>query len=368
MIRPLHATLGVMSLVILTGCTTLPSFGPSSTAIDDAAVAVVSNPQDVLPFRIVDVSTSTLPVAVDDADRFPAGLREQALRTTDAQIDVGDHLDLRIWEVAENGLFATVGRRETTLPLVVAESGTINPPYAGTVTARGLTTANLRDVLLDRYRGQAIEPEIAVTVTQSQSRSIAVLGAVGSPGRMAIHAGGIRLLDLIAQAGGAADPAWETMITVRRDAIAATVSMSDILRIAENNIVALPGDVVSVAHVPRRFTVYGAVNQPGNVEIPSERATLAYLLAESGGLNDGVAQAKSVFVFRPKQPDIPVGSLRATAYRFDFSEPDAFLLASMFALSPTDIVYVTSAQAVNFQRFASLILSPVLGTATLTGN
>ncbi len=360
--------LRLLGVLLLAGCATLPAFGPSAAAIDEAAADVVAQDQDVLPYRIVEISPATLPQTEDVAQRFPAVLRQQTLRTTDARIDVGDRLDIRIWEIAEDGLFATAGRRETSLPLVVAESGTISAPYAGTVTARGLTAPDLRALLLDRYRGQAIEPEIAVTIAETPSRSVTILGAVNAPGRSMIPSRGIRLLDLIAQAGGTPHAPWETMVTVRRDATTATLAMSDILRSAANNIVILPQDVVSLAHVPRRFAVYGAVNQPGNVEVPLETATLAYLLAETGGLNDGVAAATSVFVFRPVAAGGSDDAVRAIAYRFDFSVPDAFFLAGMFTLAPTDIVYVTAAPVVDFQRFMSLVLSPVTGTVAAVRN
>jgi polysaccharide export outer membrane protein len=113
-----------------------------------------------------------------------------------------------------------------------------------------------------------------------------------------------------------------------------------------------------VGHAPRRFAVYGGVSRPSNIEIPLEAANLAYLLAEVGGLNDRVAQARSVYVFRTED-----GTRNATAYQFDFSRPDALLLAGAFQLEPSDITYVASADAADFQRFVSIVLSPLFGTA-----
>jgi len=113
-------------------------------------------------------------------------------------------------------------------------------------------------------------------------------------------------------------------------------------------------NMVSVAHVPRRFAVYGAIARPGNIEIPTAAAHLAYLLAEVGGLNDKVSEARSVFVFRPPASSDNSGTSPAIAYRFDFSRPDAFLLAGLFKLQPTDITYIASADAADFQKFVSI--------------
>lgn len=139
--------------------------------------------------------------------------------------------------------------------------------------------------------------------------------------------------------------------------------LAEISRSQTNNIVILPGDTVTVDHAPRRFAVYGGVSRPANIEIPVEHAHLAYLLAEVGGLNDRVAQTRSVFVFRPT-----ADAGLATAYQFDFSRPDALLLASAFRLMPTDITYVASADAADFNRFVSILLSPLLGTARSAGS
>ncbi len=346
---------------VLAGCTAMPSFGPSSAAVNAAAADVVANPDDVMPFRIVDVSISTLPVDDPAPRHFPQVLRQQALRAEDDVIAIADQLDIRIWEIAEDGLFATAGRRETVLPVVVSNTGTITAPYAGTVVAKGLTASELRTALLQRYQGQAIEPEIAVTIAATQSNAVTVLGAVRSPGRAIVPSRGIKLLDLMAQMGGTVHPAWETRVSLQRGSTTGAVLLTDILNEAGNNIIILPDDVINVDHIPRRFAVYGAINRPGNIAVPLEHAVLSYLLAEVGGLDDGVAQAKSVFVFRPATGS---ATNTATAYRFDFSVPDAFLLAGQFRLEATDIVYVTSAEAADLQRFLSTVLTPLVSTTS----
>jgi polysaccharide export outer membrane protein len=48
----------------------------------------------------------------------------------------------------------------------------------------------------------------------------------------------------------------------------------------------------------------------------------------------------------------------------DFSRPDALLLAGMFKLQPNDITYIASADAADFQKFVTILLSPLLGAAS----
>lgn len=342
---------------LLAGCSAMPAFGPDADAINRVALdgaAVI----DALPFQVVEVTAATLPAPAEAYSSFPATFQVQGFRDTDEVVGVGDHLEIRIWEVSEDGLFATAGNRETLLNVRVSNTGNITVPYANTILARGLTPSGLRTELLERYQGQAVEPEIAVAITSSEARSATVLGNVRSPGRIAIPPRGIRLLDLLASTGGVSQAPWEVTVSVQRGATSASLLLSAIASGSTTNIVILPGDTVHVSHEPRRFAVYGGVSRPANIEIPVEDAHLAYLLAEVGGLNDRVAQTRSVFVFRPS-----ADAGLATAYQLDFSRPDAILLASAFRLMPTDITYVASAEAADFNRFVSIMLSPLLGAA-----
>lgn len=352
---------GALTLT-MAGCSNLPSFGPSGEAINSSSVDVVTKSDEVLPFQIVDVSAETLPSQTASTNTFPPAFRDLGFRTKDKTVEVGDQLKIGIWEVADDGLFATAGRRETVLEVVVSNSGNITVPYTDPIAVRGLTAAQLRTLLLERYQGQAIEPEIAVAITQS--RAATVLGDVKRPGRATIPSNGIRLLELLAQVGGTIQASWEVKVSIQRAYATAALPLSDILASPSNNIVVLPGDVINVVHAPRRFAVYGAINQPGNIEIPVQEAHLSYLLAAVGGLNDRVAQAKSIFVFRRASGSNVSEFPSATVYRFDFSRPDAFLLASTFRLQTNDITYVASANAADFQKFVSIILSPVSGTTS----
>lgn len=353
-----HAVL-IMTVATLTaGCSTMPAFGPNADAIMQASIQSESPASDLLPFDVVNVTAENLPPQRLSTALFSGEFRNQQFLSTDETIGIGDQLNIRIWEVAEDGLFATAGNRETVLAVQVSNSGQITVPYAGTLNTQGLTTAQLRNLLLERYQGRAVEPEIAVSITSTEGRTATLLGDVRAPGRLTIPPKGIRLLDLLAQGGGTTTAPWETIVSVQRQSASGVLTLADINRSQTNNIVVLPNDTVNVAHQPRRFAVYGGVSRPSNIEIPIENANLAYLLAEVGGLNDRVAQARSVFVFRPAS-----GQEAPTAYQLDFLRPDSLLLANSFQLHPSDITYVASADAADFNRFVSIILSPLVGTA-----
>ena len=349
-------------MFVISGCSTLPAFGPSSDAIVGAAKHRETVLSESAGFQLVDVSPSTLPALPSDLVRkFPDRLLGQKFLSSNQEVVPRDSVVVRMWEAAEDGLFAAGGQRETEFILKVSNDGTIDVPYAGNVSVVGKSVQEIREILLKRYRGIAIDPEINVEIKETSLRGVAVLGAVVSPGLIPIPEKGVKLLDVIALAGGIPHPDWEITVNVRRRDLSTSLGLEYVLADPNNNVVILPDDNVTVSHVPRRFAVYGAIGKPGTVSLNTPSPRLTDLIADSGGLNDMQAAASSVFVFR-----MPNGNNRtgAIAYRLDFSRPDAFILASQFNLVSSDIVYVAASDASELRKFFTTLLSPLLGSAS----
>ena len=361
---PIGRAVIVVALATLSaGCSTLPAFGPSSDDIVKAADQKTQTTGDVTKFHLIDVTSSSLPKLTEGVTGdFPQAFIDQTFLFTDESINTGDLIEVHIWEAADDGLFASSGQRETVFSLIVSNSGKIEVPYAGIVPVAGKTTSEARQMLLARYKGKAVDPEIHVQIKETTARSVTVLGVAREPGRVTIPPSGIRLLDLVAPFGGSTNPAWELKISLTRSATSGSLSLTRILDDASNNVVVLPGDTIQIDNVPRRFAVYGAVSQPGNITLMNARPSLSDLLAESGGRNDMRAEPNSVFVFRPRQGMPDAANKSPLAYRLNFARPDAFLLASQFAMHPSDIVYVATADASEFNKFVTTLLSPFLGS------
>ena len=362
----------LLSLPIwISGCSVMPAFGPSSDTIVNAAQNNRSYRDQhhqqmhealTTPFQLIDVSLATLPTVKQAVnEQFSAPFLNQDFLLENQKVIPGDTLIIRIWEGANDGLFASGGQRETVLTLTVSNSGNIDIPYAGNIDVVDLSAHQVREELLRRYKGQAIDPEINVHIQETRSRDISVLGAVANPGRIMAPAQGIRLHDLIALAGGIPHPPWETTIKVSRSTYASTLSVARVFDQPRNNIVILPGDILYIDHTPRQFAMYGAISRPGNITINNPSPNLSELLAESGGLVDLQAEANSVFIFRMDHHKDNAEQKIPTAYRLDFSRPDAFLLAGQFEVLPSDIVYIATAGASEFRKFITTLLSPFLG-------
>jgi len=138
-----------------------------------------------------------------------------------------------------------------------------------------------------------------------------------------------------------------------------------------NNVWMMPNDTVQVMHRPRSFSAFGAVSTKKRHLFKTENLSLAEALAESGGLNDGLADAGGVFLFRFEDPEVleqaglPVPETRfdgkvAAIYSLNFEEPEAFFLASSFAMQDKDLIYVANAFASEYYKFIRIYVQPLL--------
>ncbi len=93
----------------------------------------------------------------------------------------------------------------------VADDGTINLPLVGHVPVSGLSPVDAgTKVEKALSKGQfLVDPHVSITIVQSRSQRVVVLGEVKTPGRYAVDPNS-SIMDLLAQAGGLTDKAADT--------------------------------------------------------------------------------------------------------------------------------------------------------------
>jgi len=369
-------TLVCLGGLALTGCSTLPTAGPTVSQVFDQAVT-----DGQRHFDIVDVDDRVVATLLaQPTESFHTRFRKYG-KPPAPKIGVGDTVSVSIWEAAGGGLFSAPelatgtattgagggGSRNVTIPeQVVTRDGAISVPFAGRITVAGRTPLQVQDEIQQRLSQKAIEPQAIVTVAKSVTNTATVSGEVVGGARVPLSVGGDRLLDLIAEAGGAKAPVYNTFVRLSRGGVTVTIPMVQLVSNPAENIYAWPGDVLTLVQLPQTFSVFGATTQNTEVPFGAEKLTLAQALAKSGGLQDLRADPRGVFLFRFEPPSV-VGALNAPAlatgpdgtspvvYRLNLRDAKNYFYAQRFPMEDKDVIYVANAPLTELQKFFTLV-------------
>lgn len=239
---------------------------------------------------------------------------------------------------------------ELTQRVSVNTNGTINLfRLPEPIPAVCKTEFELKRDIEDAYRKDYLKnPEVNVVAVEQRSRAFAVIGAVGKPGQFMISRR-VRLLELLAQAGGPSKEAGTRVLVARtgstsncalNEASGGTAEdiqlldyrLKDILE-AKENLIMRPGDIVSVMDADAVY-VYGNVNKQGRVEI-KEPITLTQAIATAEGLKSASAKGK-IKVLRQKS-----GSTDREELIYNLDDIIKRKVADPF-LEPNDVVAVNT--------------------------
>jgi polysaccharide biosynthesis/export protein len=376
------AIVGVIACLVA-GCSALPTAGPTVKEVKRQEFE-----GNQLRFALVDIDDNVVTVLTGaPPESFSARFKKYGA-PPQPRIGIGDTLAVSIWEAAGGGLFGasptegvSPGSRHVTIPeQVVGRDGMITVPFAGQIPVVGRTPFEVQRAIERRLGEKAIEPQAIVTVAKSLSNSVTVAGEIVTGARVPLSVRGDRLLDVIAAAGGARSPVYETFVRLSRGGVTATIPMERLVSNPAENIYAQPGDVLTLVRLPQSFTVFGAAGTNTLVPFTAERMTLAEALAKSGGLLDQRADPAGVFLFRYEPPSMvkslgrPVLATGPDAqtpviYRLNLRNAKSFFLAQRFPVADKDIVYVANADLNELQKFFTLIntlTGPILSGVVVT--
>ncbi len=378
-----HAFLVFLSM-FLTACGAMPTSGPSASAVRDIAYN-----DDQMRGVVVKKVDTALTKVLQKQKKLP--LFSELFDTSQKpqyRVKPGDFLEVIIWEAPPNILFGSPGldpktgaissaKAETLPTQMVMEDGRITVPFAGHVYVTGLTTRQVEKTIEQRLSGQANRPQVLVRYAQNNASNVIVVGDLNKNARMPVTPKGETLLDAIASAGGAKEALKYTAVQLSRGTKTAILPLETIIRNPKENITLLPDDVVTAFYQPKKFSIMGAVGK--NAEIPFEvqGISLAQALVRAGGFNDMRADPSGVFVFRFEKPlkqnmdeehTVSADGTVPTVYEIDFKNPATFFITQNFMIEDKDVIYVANAQAVELEKFLSIVgrvVAPVTDTLTL---
>ncbi|MCZ8321945.1 MAG: polysaccharide export protein [Novosphingobium sp.] len=308
----------------------------------------------------------------------PFGEALAGARPIGATVDVGDALEVTIWEAPPATLFGgamvdtRVGTgistaRPTTLPeLLVGPDGTISVPFAGAVPARGLTLRAIEQDIVHRLRGRANAPQAIVRLVRNSTATVTIVGEVAQSARLPLTPRGERLLDALAQVGGVKPPVNLTTIQVTRGGRTFRMPLSAVIERGENNILLAKDDIVTALFQPYSFTILGAAGRNDEIRFEAFGISLSQALGRIGGLQDGRANPRGVFLFRWSDRSNPANLRDPVIYSFDLKDPAVYFLAQQFRMEDGDFVYITNSPVSELQRFVGIVSQAILPAATVT--
>lgn len=365
-----RACTALAACLLASGCSTLPSSGPTGAAIRKSA-GIAEAP---FPYKLVNVTSfDSLP---PPPARIIPTLQDVGRRSTDL-LGPGDVVNIAIYEVGVSlfGGGSVVGGGEAAalglptgstaerLPAQrIDDQGLIKVPFVGSVRAAGRTVTQLQSAIQGALRGKSQSPQVIVTVQDSLSNSVILGGEVARPGRLVLSTNRETVADAIALGGGYRGQAKDAVARVERNGGTFEMRLSDLLDLPAQDIRVAPGDRVTVISRPQVFSVLGAANRAEEITFPRSSLNLTQAVALAGGANPNAGDAAAIFVFRMNKD--AAGLDQPTVYNLNMMQPGAYLLSQRFMMQDRDVLYVGNARANQVSKFVQLISQLFLPVAT----
>ncbi|MET0443456.1 MAG: polysaccharide biosynthesis/export family protein [Pseudorhodoplanes sp.] len=359
--------LSSLILVMATGgCATLPRSGPTAIEVKHAAAK-----DPMLPMRIVDLGSEMVAAAAEAPDKAMLSTLAVAPGPVD-RVGPGDVLQVTVFEVGARlfsggalepsggGTLAPSAGGQVMPALTVDRDGFVAFPYLGRLMVGGMTADQVAHEIEARLVGFSQHAQVLVAVRENVTNTVFVMGTVKTPGRLRLTLTRERLLDAIAEAGGATGPPSDMVVRVTRGTLSAETQLDLIRAAGPDDLILLPGDRIELLSRPRSFTVFGATDKVSEIPFQTPTMTLAQAVARAGGPSDRQADASAVFVFRYVEgsgtaPD-------AVIYRLNMLRPESYFLAQRFEMRGGDVIYIANArsnQAAKLVQIINQLFSPL---------
>jgi polysaccharide export outer membrane protein len=381
--RNISLSLALFGALALSGCDALPASGPTEAQVLNGQTA----PQNQLGFHIVTIDASNVAALQRVSPGTMAALNPVYDSGASAgTIGPGDILSISIFEVGNSlfapatGAAAAAGQSagpsgavsNIALPAEqVDDQGTVTVPYAGRITAAGLTPDRLAARIEAALSGQSQNPQVIVTIDKDLENTVIVSGDIRTPGRYPLTLAHERLLDIVAIAGGTVHPEQDVYADLTRDDQTGKILVSDLQNEPDQDVYLAPGDQINLSYDPRSFSVFGAAEKVQQIDFGAPQVSLAEALARAGGPSNQQADPEGVFLFRFEDPataralGLPAGSARVpVVYRLDMLQPTSYFVAQEFPMHDQDVLYISNARTDKVGKFFGLISALVQPAAT----
>ena len=346
-----RSTLLIVAVTLLQACATLPSSGPTGSAI----LKDTGGSFNIRPLEKLDDVPATKP----EATEMPLLEIASRSRRSDS-IGPGDVLEISVYEVgvalfggagarvSEQG-FDPSARAERFPPVKVSDDGFVVLPYVGRLPVDGKSTLELQDMIRARLQGKSQEPQVLVRLIDNISNSIVIGGEVVKPGRVGLTAGHETLGEILAIAGGYKGDPSDLVVRLHRGETMFEQRLSQAMTGPFYAQIMFAGDHVELLRVPQTFSVLGAAGRIESIPFQKSDVSLAEAIARAGGANENQGDPAAIFIFRSD------GLEKPTVFHLNLMRAEGYFIAQRFMMKDKDIVYFGNARANRPGKLVQLI-------------
>jgi len=359
----------------------LPAAAPTSSELEN------TTNQTNLPYTLIRVDERVAGILSGYSGPTLTATYKGARYSANNALHAGDAVAVTVYETGGSTLFGSVipapgsiapqpgvvpAGATTIPPQIIEADGTINVPFVGRLKVIGKTPGRVARDIEEQLKGKAVEPQVIVTLVANSSNVATVGGEVNGPRPVPLSLRGERLLDVIAAAGGAKSPAYETYVRLVRQGRVGIVLLQTLIAKPAENIPIRPDDQIYLTRVPRTFAVLGATQKVSQYTFDTENVSLAEAIARAGGPIDTIGDPAGIYLFRfepwaiakdvIEQPDLANAGGVPPAfvpilYRIGMRDAEGYFLAQAIQMRDKDVVLVTNAEVTQLQKALAVVRS-----------